>query len=551
LNGVKQLVGTDVTATSGTSVVFATGTTVNDIVEIVGYGTFVLADHLTQTQSDARYVNVAGDTMTGALTTTGLTVDGDANLSGTAVNFDLDETDTTDLNTRFRQSAGQLFVQTLNDAKSLGANRLNINHTTGDISFYNDSGNAKFFWDASSESLGLGTTSPTADIHMVKADDINEIIMDANRPSAGQLLGRTRYYWNGTEVARMEGDAGSDTTNKDDGILRFLTRPSGSSMAERMRITAAGKIGIGTEAPQGTVVVQASDAKLGVDNDGSKHLEMGIGTGGCSFMMTTGHTMAFGHQPYANRGSDTNFSEAMRLTSSGNLALGDPNSEGYKLEVSTQNNAANLMLHKRAAAGTGLATNLAMQVTQTNGQSARLAEIGSNFASGWGGELHFSTKSANGSPNNSTTERMKIDAAGRVTMPYQPAFWVRRNGDQTGYHPGYYNHSVIYNYKEFDVGNNVSTTTGLFTAPVNGIYIFFASAYSQTHSWSQAWFTVNGGRGLGSDFVKSSTDSFVNASVVLKLSANDTVGYHPYAGGTNATIIANENHTWFRGSLLG
>jgi hypothetical protein len=67
LNGVKQLVGTDVTATSGTSVVFASGTTVNDIVEIVGYGTFVLSDHLTQTQSDARYVQVAGDTMTGNL----------------------------------------------------------------------------------------------------------------------------------------------------------------------------------------------------------------------------------------------------------------------------------------------------------------------------------------------------------------------------------------------------------------------------------------------------------------------------------------------------
>jgi hypothetical protein len=68
LNGVKQLVGTDVTATSGTSVVFASGTTVNDIVEIVGYGTFVLADHLTETQSDAKYVEVAGDTMTGGLT---------------------------------------------------------------------------------------------------------------------------------------------------------------------------------------------------------------------------------------------------------------------------------------------------------------------------------------------------------------------------------------------------------------------------------------------------------------------------------------------------
>ena len=88
--------------------------------------------------------------------------------------------------------------------------------------------------------IGLNETNPTADIHMTKADDINEIIMDANRPNAGQLIGRHRYYWNGTEVARMEGDAGSDTTNKDDGYLRFLARASGSSIAEKLRIDSDG-----------------------------------------------------------------------------------------------------------------------------------------------------------------------------------------------------------------------------------------------------------------------------------------------------------------------
>ena len=88
--------------------------------------------------------------------------------------------------------------------------------------------------------IGLNEPNPTADIHMTKADDVNEIIMDANRPNAGQLIGRNRYYWNGTEVARMEGDAGSDTTNKDDGYLRFLARASGSSIAEKLRIDSDG-----------------------------------------------------------------------------------------------------------------------------------------------------------------------------------------------------------------------------------------------------------------------------------------------------------------------
>ena len=56
LNGVKLLAGTDFTATNGTSITLASGAAVNDIVDIVAYGTFVLADHLTETQSDAKYV---------------------------------------------------------------------------------------------------------------------------------------------------------------------------------------------------------------------------------------------------------------------------------------------------------------------------------------------------------------------------------------------------------------------------------------------------------------------------------------------------------------
>tara|TARA_B100000131_G_scaffold142242_1_gene138383 strand:+ start:15 stop:1046 length:1032 start_codon:yes stop_codon:yes gene_type:complete len=43
--------------------------------------------------------------------------------------------------------------------------------------------------------------------------------------------------------------AGEDTTNKDDGHLVFYTAPSGT-VAERLRITSAGKVGIDTTAPR-------------------------------------------------------------------------------------------------------------------------------------------------------------------------------------------------------------------------------------------------------------------------------------------------------------
>ena len=44
LNGVKQILGTDVTATSGSSLVFASALTSGDVVDVVGFGTFQLAN---------------------------------------------------------------------------------------------------------------------------------------------------------------------------------------------------------------------------------------------------------------------------------------------------------------------------------------------------------------------------------------------------------------------------------------------------------------------------------------------------------------------------
>ena len=61
LNGVKQVVGTDVTATNGTSFVFASGLAAGDVVEYVAYGTFQLTSVYTQAQSDARYAILGAD----------------------------------------------------------------------------------------------------------------------------------------------------------------------------------------------------------------------------------------------------------------------------------------------------------------------------------------------------------------------------------------------------------------------------------------------------------------------------------------------------------
>jgi len=61
LNGAKQQVDVDFTATNGTSVVFSTGLTSGDLVDIVAYGSFSIANVYTQVQSDARFLQLANN----------------------------------------------------------------------------------------------------------------------------------------------------------------------------------------------------------------------------------------------------------------------------------------------------------------------------------------------------------------------------------------------------------------------------------------------------------------------------------------------------------
>lgn len=50
LNGVKQVAGTDFTATNGTSVVFASGLAAGDVVDVVAYGLFLIASESLNVQ---------------------------------------------------------------------------------------------------------------------------------------------------------------------------------------------------------------------------------------------------------------------------------------------------------------------------------------------------------------------------------------------------------------------------------------------------------------------------------------------------------------------
>ena len=81
-NGVLLKAGTDYTATTGTSVVLATGATLNDIVEMVVYDTFAVSSSYTKTESDTRYPFKGNNSiirLNGQTISADITIDSDEN----------------------------------------------------------------------------------------------------------------------------------------------------------------------------------------------------------------------------------------------------------------------------------------------------------------------------------------------------------------------------------------------------------------------------------------------------------------------------------------
>ena len=81
-NGVLLKPGTDYTATTGTTVVLVTGASLNDVVEMVVYDVFGVADSYTKSQSDTRYPFKGNDSiirLNGQTISADITIDSDEN----------------------------------------------------------------------------------------------------------------------------------------------------------------------------------------------------------------------------------------------------------------------------------------------------------------------------------------------------------------------------------------------------------------------------------------------------------------------------------------
>jgi len=214
-NGVL-LGSADYTSTSGTSVVLAQGASVSDLVVIVVYDVFSVADTVSKTS--------------GGSFDSAVTISGALSSKGGAV-FNEDSVDV-DFRVESNGNANMLFVDG-------GNNHVNIGSSS-------DAGGVLNVSDGTSFSTGI-TVENTGDTHGSVIDFLNNSDSPADGDYIGGLNFKETNSAGGThQFAKIFGIATDITDGTEDGALTFETSAGGANTAERMRITSSGELLIGS-----------------------------------------------------------------------------------------------------------------------------------------------------------------------------------------------------------------------------------------------------------------------------------------------------------------
>jgi hypothetical protein len=395
---------------------------------------------------------------------------------------------------------------------------------------------------SSSGLVGIGTTTPSYLLDVRSSASSGAPIV-GNFQSAGgdaQL-----YVSNGSITTQLT----ADNTNSIAIVGSMTNHPLviRTNNTERVRVSTAGVTTVKGDA--GSLIQQAvtvgSELYFQLWNSvGSRRGYIGYGSNNTAILdlwNTENGAIKFG----------TNNTEKVRITSAGNVGINysDPDafvaSSGYgNLVVGSGAGNQGITIFSGTASSSGL-----MFADATSGTGAYTGYI---LYSHLSDKIEIATGGG--------TPRLTIDSSGRVTKPYQPAFNAGKNTNSTVSAGA----TVVFQLTtgdKFNVGGHYNASTGIFTAPVAGIYDFSASiiwmnvpngtamddsfwiyknsnivAYGLRRAEYESTYTGNGGYYV--DF----------ANVLLSLAVGDTV---KVVNNRTLEIHGNTAYSYFQGYLLG
>jgi hypothetical protein len=296
-----------------------------------------------------------------------------------------------------------------------------------------------------SGNVGIGTSSPSGLLKTLNIDGGaagSSIALDGGSNFAVIYTGAT---------------AGDPTSLFSNTGFKFATATdkNATGFAEAMRINSSGNVGIGTTSPNERLVSSGTVRALGAttSNEPSTTISYTAGVGGVE--VRGPDTSTRGTLNLYQAASNGSLGQtALHINSSGNVGIGAANPT-TKLHIIDTNPVLTLQSN---GASTVNAFSLIGRALDQSAQFNTIKQV--STAGGQFGTLAF----CNGP---SDTERMRIDASGNVTTPYQPIISgqigtaaINPSGDQ------------LIPFNEFWVSQGITynSTTRRFTVPVDGFY---------------------------------------------------------------------------------
>ena len=246
-----------------------------------------------------------GVDITGTITSDGLTLDGGVyKINNTSVGSGSDKWVGSDGGEGVFVNAGASGNFSVYNNNSVG--RFNVNGSTGDISFFEDTGTTpKFFWDASAESLGINESNPDTKLHVSNNQSATSIATFENIQSH-----EASVRFKTAHSAASDYRVGASISVSD-----AFEVHSQDAATSRLVIDSSGKVGINTTTMQSTFNVKGVDGNIANFSFPAAATELKI-------LCSTVNEIGIFTGTDDNFVFGTNSTERMRLDASGNLLVG-------------------------------------------------------------------------------------------------------------------------------------------------------------------------------------------------------------------------------------